>query len=229
MITQLALIAIVVPIAFFLIYFLMGSGQYERGVGHYKILNILTDFPYEMTPTSGGNHALKFLMGYFAATLLTNLSMFLNFYEASPQIIGFLILSTVLTLAYVFFTLRIHTVTASLERSHLGRFFLMGLSLFALTAVNGIIFINLCKGHDLEILLIVLSSILFALALAVAIILVNPRLKTWAKLEKVVEEDGSSSLKRPKPFVLAFSEWLVIFIGVLSWLMSAVINYLLIR
>ena len=66
------------------------------------------------------------------------------------------------------------------------------------------------------------------IALAVAIILVNPRLKTWAKLEKVVDEDGASSLKRPKPFVLAFSEWIVIFLGVLSYILTALCNYLII-
>ena len=230
MIIELAQIALFAPPAIFLLYFLLGSGQFETDLkdDRKRMFSILTDFPYEMMPKNRKNYALIFLAGYFLLSLLTNVSMFINFYDYAPTITGLLIISAFLSLAYAFFNLRIHKLTASLEKSHLGRFFVMGLALILLTSINGIIFINLSRGHKLETLVFVLSIIMFVIALAVAIILVNPRLKTWAKLEKVVDEDGASSLKRPKPFVLAFSEWIVIFLGVLSYILTALCNYLII-
>ncbi len=230
MIIELAQIALFAPPAIFLLYFLLGSGQFQATLkdDRKRMLSILTDFPYEMMPKNRKNYALIFLAGYFLLSLLTNVSMFINFYDYAPTITGLLIISAFLALAYAFFNLRIHKLTASLEKSHLGRFFVMGLTLILLTSINGIIFINLSRGRKLETLVFVLSIIMFVIALAVAIILVNPRLKTWAKLEKVVDEDGASSLKRPKPFVLAFSEWIVIFLGVLSYILTALCNYLII-
>ena len=230
MIIELAQIALFAPPAIFLLYFLLGSGQFEYSLkdDRKRMYSILTDFPYEMMPKNRKNYALIFLAGYFLLSLLTNVSMFINFYDYAPTITGLLIISAFLALSYAFFNLRIHKLTASLEKSHLGRFFVMGLTLILLTSINGIIFINLSKGCQLETLVFVLSIIMFVIALAVAIILVNPRLKTWAKLEKVVDEDGASSLKRPKPFVLAFSEWIVIFLGVLSYILTALCNYLII-
>ena len=230
MIIELAQIALFAPPAIFLLYFLLGSGQFEYSLkdDRKRMYSILTDFPYEMMPKNRKNYALIFLAGYFLLSLLTNVSMFINFYDYAPTITGLLIISAFLSLAYAFFNLRIHKLTASLEKSHLGRFFVMGLTLILLTSINGIIFINLSRGRKLETLVFVLSIVMFVIALAVAIILVNPRLKTWAKLEKVVDEDGASSLKRPKPFVLAFSEWIVIFLGVLSYILTALCNYLII-
>lgn len=230
MIIELAQISLFAPPAIFLLYFLLGSGQFEYSLkdDRKRMYSILTDFPYEMMPKNRKNYALIFLAGYFLLSLLTNVSMFINFYDYAPTITGLLIISAFLALSYDFFNLRIHKLTASLEKSHLGRFFVMGLALILLTSINGIIFINLGRGRKLETLVFVLSIIMFVIALAVAIILVNPRLKTWAKLEKVVDEDGASSLKRPKPFVLAFSEWIVIFLGVLSYILTALCNYLII-
>ena len=230
MIIELAQIALFAPPAIFLLYFLLGSGQFEYSLkdDRKRMYSILTDFPYEMMPKNRKNYALIFLAGYFLLSLLTNVSMFINFYDYAPTITGLLIISAFLSLSYAFFNLRIHKLTASLEKSHLGRFFVMGLALILLTSINGIIFINLSRGRKLETLVFILSIIMFVIALAVAIILVNPRLKTWAKLEKVVDEDGASSLKRPKPFVLAFSEWIVIFLGVLSYILTALCNYLII-
>lgn len=230
MIIELAQIALFAPPAIFLSYFLLGSGQFEPTLkdDRKRMFSILTDFPYEIMPKNRKNYALIFLAGYFLLSLLTNVSMFINFYDYAPTITGLLIISAFLALSYAFFNLRIHKLTASLEKSHLGRFFVMGLTLILLTSINGIIFINLSRGRKLETLVFILSIVMFVIALAVAIILVNPRLKTWAKLEKVVDEDGASSLKRPKPFVLAFSEWIVIFLGVLSYILTALCNYLII-
>ena len=225
---ELAQIAIAAPLIVFPLYLLIGMGDYTKSTK--KSFNFLTDFPYEFNPRSQKNHGLHALTVYFLAGIITNISMFVNFYSAASEIVGLLILSAFLTLAFYVFVYRIHTLTASLEKSHLGRFYVMGLVLILLSSVNGILFINLSKGNEeMKNIILGLSIGMFIVSAASFIILLNPRLKNWAKLEKVVDEDGASSLKRPKPFVLAFSEWLIIFLSVISWLLAAISNYLLIK
>ena len=70
-------------------------------------------------------------------------------------------------------------------------------------------------------------AIIFAVAfgligLFTMLIMVNPKLANWAKLESSVDESGAIVEKRPKYFVLAFSEWLVVFTGVISSVLSIV-------
>jgi|GEM_PF-6811411 len=41
-------------------------------------------------------------------------------------------------------------------------------------------------------------------------ILINPKLLNWAQLNKIVADDGTIVIERPKVFVLALSEWLAL-------------------
>ena len=225
---ELSLIAIVLPVIIFLFYFILASSNFV--VTHKKKFSFLTDFPYE-TFEKKRNHlgGLRVFIAFLVSEVLVSASMFVNFYDASPDLIGLLILSALLTVVMIFLVIRIHTLSAGREKIHLTRFYLMGLGLVLLSSVNGILFLNLSKGRESETAVLVLSIIQFVLALSVVFILINPRLKDWARLEKVVDEDGGTSLKRPKPFVLAFSEWIIIFRLVSSRLLSAISNYLIVK
>lgn len=63
---------------------------------------------------------------------------------------------------------------------------------------------------------IVLMVVGIIVALCDAVIIINPKLKYWAKLEKVINEDGSISYVRPKHFVLAISQWLVFILNFIT-------------
>ena len=53
------------------------------------------------------------------------------------------------------------------------------------------------------------------IAIAVLFLIVNPKLKNWAKLE--VETDGDQkTYKRGKVFILAFTEWLILLLSVVG-------------
>lgn len=54
------------------------------------------------------------------------------------------------------------------------------------------------------------------------LVLANPKLANWAKLESSVDESGAIVEKRPKYFVLAFSEWLVLFLAIVSSALSLI-------
>ena len=74
---------------------------------------------------------------------------------------------------------------------------------------------------------IVLAIVAFVFALFVFGIIMNPKLTTWAKAEKV-EVDGQVVYKRPKYIVLAFSEWLCISLTLVSSCLQMILFLLII-
>ncbi len=69
--------------------------------------------------------------------------------------------------------------------------------------------------------------LVFAIALvfivSLLIIMFNPKLRDWARLEKQVNSDGTIAYRRPKVFILALSEWLTILISHLSFVLILVL------
>ena len=223
---ELAQIALIVPSVVFLFYLLFSWSGLTTSKP--EKLSFLTGFPYEAYEKKKNSVGFYALIVFLASEALLNVSMFVNYSDTSADMIGLLVLSATLTVTMFFLIIRIHTLTASRERIHLTRFYLMGLGLFLLASLNGLIFLNLSKMSEKETAVFVLSIMQFVISLTVVFILVNPRLRNWAQLEKVVGKDGGSSLKRPKPFVLAFSEWSIIFLSVLAWFLAGLCNYLII-
>lgn len=63
------------------------------------------------------------------------------------------------------------------------------------------------QGSALSIVCLVLAALL---AIFDILIVFNPKLSNWAKLEQIQNQDGTVSYDRPKIFPLALSEWLMI-------------------
>lgn len=63
------------------------------------------------------------------------------------------------------------------------------------------------SGRPLEL---VFMGLFIVIALFDVMIVLNPKLKDWTKLDKVKLTDGSIGYDRPKVFILAASEWIVI-------------------
>ena len=62
---------------------------------------------------------------------------------------------------------------------------------------------------------LVLGIVSGVIAIAVLFLIVNPKLKNWAKLE--VEGEGEEkTYKRGKVFILAFTEWLILLLSVIG-------------
>ncbi len=71
------------------------------------------------------------------------------------------------------------------------------------------------------------AALWFAIGIGVVsmfamLIMVNPKLSNWAKLESTVDESGAVVERRPKYFILAFSEWLVLFSAILLSVLNLV-------
>lgn len=68
------------------------------------------------------------------------------------------------------------------------------------------------------------------LVLAEALLMLNPFLARWSKLKAEMDEDGTITTKRPRPFVLAATEWASLFIDMatsLLWLLGCFVFTLL--
>ena len=87
-------------------------------------------------------------------------------------------------------------------------------------AVEGIFFLSLRGVHEAASLAFMGCE--FALALSAVLISLNPKMGSWAKMKTVENEDGTMGLERPKPFVLAFSEWLLILFDLLGSLLFVI-------
>ena len=85
-----------------------------------------------------------------------------------------------------------------------------------LCAFEGVFFLNLRTVS--EAMAFVLMGLEFAFAVFLCFLAANPRMSSWTKMETIGNEDGSVEVVRPKPFVLAFAEWLAIFIDLLGTL-----------
>lgn len=71
---------------------------------------------------------------------------------------------------------------------------------------------DMAIAHNGSLILGIASGVI---AIAVLFLIVNPKLKNWAKLE--VETDGETkTYKRGKVFILAFTEWLILLLSVVG-------------
>ena len=116
-----------------------------------------------------------------------------------------------------FFSLAI--VEARFVEAHLRLAFIYFLSALLHASMEGIFLI---AYGGIATMPFVFAIVIFLLALIEVGVLLNPKLSHWAQLESVGEKDGSVTLRRPKVFVLAFSEWLVFFIDFLVLILFAI-------
>jgi hypothetical protein len=98
----------------------------------------------------------------------------------------------------------------------------------AVTIRSGMVgFFLLSLGKDTNVGSLVCSIVLFAIAALVMLLLANPKMSSWAKMEAVATPEGEIQYRRPRPFVLAFSEWLAIFLDAVSIIVTLLGFFLL--
>jgi hypothetical protein len=97
--------------------------------------------------------------------------------------------------------------------------------LFTLTLVNAIFLgIYFYKTIYLDVPL-AFPIISFVLAAVVLGLMINPLLKRWPYMDKIEQQDGQIIILRPKFFVLAYTEWLLILINYLLMLLAFIGNF----
>lgn len=164
-------------------------------------------FPYEINYESRfsenmiGNICFVLFLTLHLGVFVLQMNYFLN-----ERLVFNLVTSIlyVVTSALVFFVplrlLKTHLICSTLL---IGASFLN----FASLGYTAFDFYNL---FNKEAPFIVLTIIGFVVAIFYFGVVMNPKLTSWAKVDKV-EQNGKTIYQRPKIFVLAFSEWLSIY------------------
>ena len=167
-------------------------------------------FPFEMARTAENNGKFYSFSSYLFAGMC--FSPIIVIMETTSKLADLYPLSILIScllgfagLCFVF--LNIFDVTH--VKPHLvlfGIFALLTLLSSLLVTTRGFVAFNIYRKHGVTEALFIISASLSALVcLFVIFILMNPKLKTWARLDQV---DGE--YVRPKRFALAYSEWAVL-------------------
>lgn len=186
-------------------------------------------FPYELF--EGGKETLSILLRVIEAfSLLSLLGLpaellaLYSYYGGTglSYLWGIFLFQLLFAVAFYALTL----VPAGQSKLHLSLFFLSdGFAILSLSS-QALFYLHLVdidgrKG------LYAFSVVLFLIALALLILLVNPRLSHWAEMKKKENPDGSLSYERPCPFVLAASEWLLFALLLLGNALSLIAYFLI--
>ena len=173
-------------------------------------------FPYEL------NYESKFkdnLMGnVFAVLLLVSTILFYVFFDTDHKN-GFFIFTMIAGIVNACITFGLIFVPLKFLKSHLALVtanivfsFLVPFSLAMYASIR----YNTTKDIS-GIVFAILNAII---CLFVFVLVINPKLTKWAEMDKKENEDGTTTYVRPRIFVLAFTEWLLLFTNVLTALMA---------
>ena len=74
-------------------------------------------------------------------------------------------------------------------------------------------YLDMGDSHNASLALAIVAGVI---AVGMLLLIINPRLKSWALLEAVDNGDGEKTYTRGKVFVLALSEWITIALSILG-------------
>ncbi len=117
-------------------------------------------------------------------------------------------------------------IDLSFAKQHLSLFCVTGIGEILFCGMSGFYFAAVYRNLR-DVFSLIVTIFLFLGLFASVLLLINPKLKDWAKLEKSVSEDGSVSYCRPKRFVLPYSEWVLYFVAILNNLIALIGLYFL--
>ncbi|MCI2111497.1 MAG: hypothetical protein LKK13_04045 [Bacilli bacterium] len=190
---------------------LMGFLGKKNGKEDY---DFLTYFPYELYGDSRGPYRLSARILQISALLcpVAAEAYFLTsiYGDGWGQMAFPLAMAFIALFAFLALTL-LSLVPAGEPKRHVALFFL-GDALALLTLFMGGIFLlnqHALGEESVEAAALVLAIVLFVLAFFLVLVLANPKLAHWATMKRESQPDGTFRLRRPRPFVMAFSEWLV--------------------
>ncbi len=169
-------------------------------------LDFLCDFPFEAMGGQGPLTAISrtFLALFEAATVASSLYL-VYLFPSFDYMMGVVIIYGAASLLKAGAALTMSFVPAYYFKQHLIAFMLFNVLYALAEAMSAICFLNL-RGFSSELSL-TFMVISFALVVVAVILAMNPRLSNWTKLKSTMEQDGSIVNERPRPFVLAATEW----------------------
>jgi hypothetical protein len=197
-----------------------------KPVDKYEV-SFMRMFPFEMARTAENNGKFYSFSSYLFAgmcfspiiVIMETTTKLANLYPVS------ILISCALGLAGLCFVF-INIFDVTHVKPHLVLFGIFGsLTLLSslLVATRGFVAFDIYRKHGItEALFIIAASVSALISLFVLFIIMNPKLKAWARLDQV---DGE--YVRPKRFVLAYSEWailLALFLTEMTYFLQLVVK-----
>ena len=91
--------------------------------------------------------------------------------------------------------------------------------ILAMISIFGILLFT-TTGRILPLIIGIITTLLSILQI---LIILNPKLKDWAKLEAFVDENKNINYRRPKIFILALSEWLTFLLSTIGLILFLIV------
>jgi hypothetical protein len=140
----------------------------------------------------------------------------------SGYLIAIALIYFVFALSFIFLSI----VNVYFPKQHLSIFFVAVASSLLKKGMLCFDFFSINKMES-KLGLLIPAIVLAVLGLSDLFLILNPRLKDWDRMERVANKDGTVSFQRPKRFVLAYSEWALFFLNILTDLAAGVGFYFL--
>ena len=212
-------IAIFVPWVFTLVFSLM-LGRKAYAEEERSRYSFLIHFPYELY---GGHtpqrHVARVLIYVFCGFDALACALPLIFLDFHPSLLSLAIMVFVFGILKNIALSIMVSVPAYEFKPHLITFTAFGGAEVLQCVLGVLFFIN--RFTVSEGVALTFAIVVGAVGLSAAIALANPRLSKWTKLDAVIDEDGAITTSRPRPFPLAFTQWILI---LLSGLMTLLIS-----
>ncbi|MCH3908885.1 MAG: hypothetical protein LKF75_01590 [Bacilli bacterium] len=186
--------------------------------------DVMSYFPYELYGDSRGNYFLfsriaeAFRLLCFVAVPLFLLIKLVGYGGMTGSYsVGIMLMSVFFAISSLLLTI----IPLKDSKQHLAYYFISSACGSLTIVMEGLLLLSLRKSGN-ETISYIFSIACFVIAVSIIALWFNPKLKNWAKMDSISEPDGTVSFRRPHPFVLAFSEWLTIFISLGGSIIAAI-------
>ena len=178
--------------------------------------SFFSDFPFELF--DGAESQGKGLTRFFgAAFLLVDFAsgiFLVNAFTFYPHGVLYLaLIAALFHFARVMLLFFLFILPARYNKPHVKLVALYFVFAVLSSAIEGIFLIRYSSGRGGPL---TMAFLLIALALANLFLMANPRFYEWAKMASEQSDSGEVIVKRPKYFLLAYSEWIGVLLDFLS-------------
>lgn len=195
------------------------QGRFFVRMNQKRSFSFLNEFPYEMTQQLPSKMYLPFLIvgGLFSLSYMILGFMLFPFPDVTMNLL--LLISWALTGVFMF---ALFIIDMKLIKVHL----LLDTLFIGTSILNHVLLgtLFLLTPYGTYAIGYVLASYLLALfPLALAL---NPKLKQWAKMEEQMDSTMEVVFVRPKYFVLAYTEWLLILSNIVFIIYALIVQWI---
>lgn len=204
---------------FFFVLFMIAS-IFNHNHKWQEKYNLRNHFPYEL------NYGMKFSENIYGNISLIACSLLLSAFFVTMDLRFIRDFFIPIIIAGVLASLMIPVIVfvpVSKMKAHIVALLLQILTGILLPGTIGIAALRIYQDEGSNPLAIVVLVCCIVVALAIVVIMFNPKLSLRMEPEIIEKENGEKEYKRPKSIPLAFTEWLFIF----STLLSSILLFIL--